>query len=161
MFVGDEVRAEVSSAVAAARLASHPGRGSVILASHEAWTEVTASIGSVPGVAMLADVYIRDPVQRGAITSFALRWVAISVAGPLFPLLDADISLAPDGHDATLIGLAGVYGPPAGSARTLDQAFLHRVATATVRSFLSRIATALAGPGLGLNGTGHSSAGQG
>jgi len=51
----------------------------------------------------------------------------------------------PDGDDATLIGLEGVYGPPGGFIGAgIDRALLHRIATATVRSFLSGIAQAIA-----------------
>lgn len=74
----------------------------------------------------------------------ALRWEAVGASERLFPLLDADITLIPDGDDATLIGLHGVYGPPAGSVGgMLDRAILHRIAAATIRSFLSRLASAI------------------
>ena len=53
----------------------------------------------------------------------------------------------PDGEKAALLGLNGVYGPPAGAiGAALDRAVLHRIATATARSFLSRLARVLADP---------------
>jgi hypothetical protein len=79
-----------------------------------------------------------------------LRWLATGASERLFPVLDADITLIPDGDDATLIGLQGVYGPPAGSAgETLDRVILHRIAAATIRSFLSRLAAAIQDLALG------------
>lgn len=156
MFVGDEVRAEVSVAAARTRLASLLGGSGLITASHAAWGEGIARVGPVgpvPGLSKLVQVRVRDPVQRGAITMIALRWEATGVGERLFPVMDADITLIPDGDEATLIGLQGVYGPPAGSAgEILDRAILHRIAAATARSFLSRIATAINDPALDHSG---------
>jgi hypothetical protein len=146
MFVGDEVRADVSFAVASRRLADLAG-SSLTSVSQGAWGDGLARVGpatSVPGLSKLVRVQFREPVWRDGVMTLTLRWQATGVLGGLFPVLDADISLAPDGAHATLIGLAGVYGPPGGIVGAgLDWAVLHRVATATVRSFLSRIASAV------------------
>ncbi len=150
MFVGDEVRVNVSASVAAARLTGLIGTGSLTTASHEAWREGTARVGPagpVPGLSKLVRVRILEPRQRGALTAFTLRWEAAGAGGRLFPVLDADIILVPESDDATLIGLEGVYRPPAGHVGgILDRAVLHRIAAATIRSFLGRIAGALAAP---------------
>lgn len=64
-----------------------------------------------------------------------------------FPVLDADITLVPDGERATLIGLEGVFrrvpgaGPDSGTAR--------RAATAIIRCLLSRIAGTINDPSPG------------
>ncbi len=145
MFVGAEVRAEVSAAVAAARLASLTLGSALIDQSHQAWTDGFAWVGPVPALSKLVLVQFSEPVRRGAVTVLAVRWEATGVAGRVFPVLDADITLAPDGDEATLLGLDGVYGPPGGAVGAgLDRLILHRIATATVRSFLTRVADAIA-----------------
>jgi hypothetical protein len=150
MFVGDEVRADVSVAVATARLEHLFGTSSLIRASYAAWGEGIARIGPVgpvPGLSKLVRVQVREPVRHGQVTVFTLRWEATGTTERLFPVLDADITLVADGDDATLVGLEGVYGAPAGTAGgILDRALLHRVAASTVRSFLSRIAAAICDP---------------
>jgi hypothetical protein len=150
MFIGDEVSVNVSVAVAAARLMSLIGNGSLITSSREAWREGTARVGPVgpvPGLSKLVHVLIGEPRQHGALTTLALRWEADGPSGRLFPVLDGDIILIPNGDDATLIGLEGVYRPPAGHAgEILDRTLLHRLAAATIRAFLSQIAEAIAAP---------------
>jgi hypothetical protein len=101
----------------------------------------------VPALSKLVRVQFREPVRRGAVTVLTLRWEATGATGRIFPVLDADITLAPDGEEATLLGLDGVYGPPGGAVGAgLDRVILHRIATATVRSFLTRIAGAITSP---------------
>ena len=149
MFVSDEVRADVSFAVASRRLADLAA-SSLASASHGAWGDGLARVGpagSLPGLSKLVHVQVRDPVWHEGVVTLTLRWQATGALGGLFPVLDADVSAIPDGADATLIGLAGVYGPPGGIVGAgLDRAVLHRVATATVRSFLARIAGAVTAP---------------
>lgn len=153
VFIGDEVRAEVGLPAASARIAGLPGGMTLGTASHAAWAEGIARIGPagpLPGLSRLVHVRVTEPVRRGAVTQMALRWEALGAAERLFPVLDADITLIPDGDDGTLIGLQGVYRPPAGPAGViLDRLFLHRLAAATIRSFLRRIAAALEDPGPG------------
>lgn len=153
MFISDEVRAEVSLAAANTRIADLLGGKTLSTASHAAWSEGIARVGPagpLPGLSKLVHVRVTEPVQREAVTVLTLRWEAVGASERLFPVLDADITLIPDGDDATLIGLQGAYRPPAGSVgETLDRIILHRIAAATIRSFLSRIAAALEDPGLG------------
>jgi hypothetical protein len=150
MFVGDEMRMQVSPVAATARLASLAGDSSLTGASHAAWDEGMARIGPagpVPGLSKLVHVQFLPAVQRGAVTVLALRWEAVGPGGRLFPVLDANITLLPDGEQATLLGLEGVYRPPAGAAGAwLDRTILHRVAAATIRSFLRRVARAISDP---------------
>jgi len=101
----------------------------------------------VPGLSKLVRVQVLPAVQRGAVIVLALRWEATGAGGRLFPVLDANITLLPDGEQAALLGLEGVYRPPAGAAGAwLDRAVLHRFADATIRSFLHRIADAISDP---------------
>jgi hypothetical protein len=65
----------------------------------------------------------------------------------VFPALDADLTLTPDGEHATVLALAGVYRLPPGNPRTgLDPTIAQRVARTTIRAFLDRLAHALTGP---------------
>ena len=147
MFVGDEVRVEINATAAAARLANLISGGSLVQASHQAWGDGIARVGPVPTLSKLVRVRYLEPMQRGAVTVLTLRWEATGPAGRMFPLLDADMTMAPDGEDATLLGLDGVYRPPGGAVGAgLDRVILHRIATATVRSFLTAIADAITGP---------------
>jgi len=64
----------------------------------------------------------------------------------LFPVLDADLKLAPDGAGSTVLTLAGSYRPPLGTlGEALDRAVLRRVAAATIRSFVARVAAQITG----------------
>jgi len=153
VFISDEVRAEVSLPAVSTHTASLLAGLALTTASRAAWREGIARVGPagpLPGLSKLVHVRFTEPVQRGAVIVLALRWEATGVGERLFPVLDADLTLMPDGNGATLIGLQGVYRPPAGSAgQLLDRVLLHRIAAATVRSFLNRIAVALASPGSG------------
>jgi len=104
-------------------------------------------VGPLPVLSRLVRVRFLDPVQRGAVTVLTLRWEATGATGRVFPVLDADITLAPDGEEAALLGLDGVYRPPGGAVGAgLDRVILHRVAAATVRSFLTGVAKAITNP---------------
>jgi hypothetical protein len=104
-------------------------------------------LGAAPGVSQLVEVHFRDVATRGEPPVLALRWEATGPDGRLFPALDADISLTPAGEHATRLSLAGVYRPPlAALGAGLDRAVFHKVADATVRSLLARVADVLARP---------------
>jgi len=83
-----------------------------------------------------------------------LRWEATGPAGSLFPVLDADISIspaeeqsAPAAGQSARLALRGTYRPPLGRLGAgLDQAVLHRVATATMRALLHSAAEAITSP---------------
>ena len=65
--------------------------------------------------------------------------------GRLFPVLDANLMLDKDDQGRGILRIAGVYRPPlAGLGEELDQIVLRRVASATIRSLLRRIAALLA-----------------
>ena len=109
MFIGGEARAAVSAAAATARL-GRAGGGVLTWASYAAWEEVTAGIAPAgrPGLVLVRS---RGPVRRGAVSVLILRWEAADADGNRFPVLDADITLVPDGEQATLVGLNSVYRP--------------------------------------------------
>jgi hypothetical protein len=153
MFVGDEVMLGLSFRLAQARLANLVQAGSLTSASERAYGDGLASlirvgpIGAVPGASKLVEVRLRDLLIHDRTALLTLRWEATGPGGGLFPALDADITLAPAGERATRVTLAGAYRPPlAGLGAGLDRAIMRRVATATIRSLLSRIVDALAEP---------------
>jgi hypothetical protein len=150
MFVSDEVSVDASFAAASWRLSALMDGAALVRVSHTAWGEGLARVGPagpVPGLSKLVHVQFRELAHRGGVAVLTLRWQAAGAAGGLFPVLDADLTLVPHGENATLLGLDGVYRPPAGAlGAALDRALLHRIATATARSLLSRIAEAIADP---------------
>jgi hypothetical protein len=96
----------------------------------------------------LVNVHSLGVVTRGEFAVLALRWEATGPGSQLFPVLDADMSLTPAGEDFTRLSLAGVYRPPfAALDAGLDRAVFHKVADATARSLLARVADVLAPPG--------------
>jgi hypothetical protein len=153
MFVAAETALDVGFAAARARLANL-ARGSYLSqASDDAYGEWTTGVarigplGSAPGLSRLVRVQFRGVTAQGDAAAWALRWEVTGVGGSLFPLLDADLTLTPDGEARTRLALAGAYRPPLGGVgAALDRAVLHRVATATVRSFVTSIGDAIAHP---------------
>jgi hypothetical protein len=100
-------------------------------------------------------VEIGTPIHASSKSFFPLRWAASGHAG-LFPALDADIEVAPLGGDHAQLAMSARYVPPLGAVgRTIDRALLSRVAEATLKDFLDRVADAILGeraaPALGTN----------
>lgn len=146
MFVGDEVLLDLSFPLARARLAALT-RGELLRsASDDAYgAEVTGlmRVGSA-GFSRLVRVQFRDLPERANSAGLALRWEVTGPGGALFPVLDADIELVRASPETTWLTLAGAYRPPLGAlGEALDRTILHRVANATIRGFLSRIAAGL------------------
>ena len=153
MFVSDEAVLAVSFSAAQARLANLTNGGWLASASEHAYDEGLVGyfrvgpLGDVPGISKLVQVHFRDVVARDGAALLTMRWEATGHGGGMFPALDADITLAPDGQYATRLTLVGAYRPPFASlGAELDRRILHRVATATVHALVSRIATAVAQP---------------
>jgi hypothetical protein len=90
-------------------------------------------------------VELGQPVRSGSKTVFPLRWAA-SGPGGLFPSLDADLEVAPLGPGRTQVAMSARYVPPLGPVgRAVDRAVLSRVAEATLKDFLDRVAAAIMG----------------
>jgi hypothetical protein len=148
MFVGDEALLEVSFEVARERLARLAETGMLIGASQDAYSHETAHIVrvGVAGLSKLVQVQVRELARTDTSAGLAIRWEATGPGGRLFPVLDADIRLAPDGERVTSLTIAGSYRPPLGAlGEALDRAMLHRVADATIRSFLAEVAAQIGG----------------
>jgi hypothetical protein len=145
---------DVGFPAAQARLVNLARRGGLSSASKAAHADELSAVvrvgpfGDAAGASKLVRVRYLDPVCRGDVMTLALRWEATGVTGALFPVLDADITLTPAGHQATL-ALAGSYRAPLGGLGAgLDKAILNRVATATIRALLRNVADSLVSPGM-------------
>jgi hypothetical protein len=148
MFVGDEVLVDVAFPVARERLAQLAAAGALVSPSEDVYSRETAGLARVgaAGVAKLVRVQARELAWTDRSAGLAIRWEATGPGGRLFPVLDADIRLAPAGQHVTLLTMAGVYRPPLGAlGEILDQAVLHRVAAATVRGFVAQVAARITG----------------
>jgi hypothetical protein len=150
MFVGAETVAGVGFDAARAGLVSLVRGGWMADASGRAFEDLgrgMARVGPAPGVSRLAEVHFGEIVTRGQVAVLPLRWQAAGLGEGLFPVMDADITMAPFPESQTLIALTGAYRPPLGPVgATLDRVVLRRVADATVRRFVNRIGQAVADP---------------
>jgi hypothetical protein len=153
MFVSAEALVDLGFPAAAAGLADLARAGLLTGVSQAAYGDGLTGLarvgplGEVPGVSKLVEVHVLDVVTRGQSAVLALRWQATGPGGGLFPALDADIWLTPAGEHSARLSLAGVYRPPLGALGAgLDRAVFHRVADATARSLLARVADVLARP---------------
>jgi hypothetical protein len=153
MFVADEIVLDIGFPAAQARLVNLARRGGLSGASRAAYADELSAVirvgpfGDAAGASKLVRVRFLDPVCRDDVMTLALRWEATGVTSALFPVLDADITLTPAGQQVTRLSLAGSYRAPLGGLGAgLDQAILHRVATATIRALLRNVADSLASP---------------
>jgi len=153
VFAAAEVTIDAGIDTAAARLTHLINHGSLHAPSHDAYEEGVATLlrvgpfGSTRGLSKLVQVRLLEAIRRSDTLSFPLRWEATGAAGELFPVLDADLVLAPAGAGRVRVGLAGTYRPPFGRAgQVLDRAIMNRLANATIHSLLAGIAEALSDP---------------
>jgi hypothetical protein len=99
--------------------------------------------GPVPGLSKSVRLHVGTVRDRGDGFVLPLQW---SATGPteLFPVMEADLEVAPLGAGASQLRLSGSYDPPLGAlGRQLDRLLLHQLAEATVRALLSQLVTAL------------------
>jgi len=148
VFTGDEVELALEFPAAVSRLALLLRGDWLDSVSQDAYAEgLTGQVrvgplGGVPGVSKRVEVSLLEPVRHGDMVVMPLRWEATGLVGRLFPVLDANLILGRNEANRAVLRLTGVYRPPLASVgEELDQIVLHRVATATVKSLLMRIAT--------------------
>ena len=149
MFVGDEVVLDMSFSVARARLAEFIANDLLRVASEDAYGAGITGLTPVgaSGLTKVVRVRIRELAQKAGQAGFAIRWEASGPGSALFPALDADIRLVPAENQTTLLLLEGVYRPPLGPlGLALDRAALRRLAAATIRNFLGRLAAGVTVP---------------
>lgn len=100
---------------------------------------------ALPMLGASVTVHVGQPISRSEVTVVPLTWQLTSAAG-LFPVLSADLEIAALGDHMTQVTLHGRYDPQLGATgRRIDRLLMHRIAEATVRSFLRRLAEALEG----------------
>lgn len=152
MFIAEEASLPVSFGTARNRLARLIREGTLLATSREAYEEHAGQLaridpfGATCRLSRLVEVQLGDLVPRGTSVVLPLRWRATGRGGGLFPSLDADLMLAPEGEQASLLNLAGVYRPPLGLVgRGVDEILLNRVAAATAQAFLRGLADTIAG----------------
>jgi hypothetical protein len=102
--------------------------------------------GAHPLVGKSIAVDLAEAYEREDQLVVPMHWWAPG-ATRLFPHLDGDLEFAPLGAMSTQITLMGSYDPPLGFVgRRADVLLLHRVAEASIRSFLTRVARNLERP---------------
>jgi hypothetical protein len=150
MFAAEEVSVGAALDVAVTRLTQVIDRDALHAPSEAAYEEGVAAVlrvgpfGSTRGLSKLVEVRWLDPIRHGRAITVPLRWEATGMAGELFPVLDADLVLVPDGADRTTVRLTGSYRPPFGRAgAALDRAIMHRITRATMQSLLASVAAAI------------------
>ncbi|HEX4253952.1 MAG TPA: hypothetical protein VH089_02620 [Streptosporangiaceae bacterium] len=120
MFVAHDVLLDVSFAVARPRLVTLTSGRALADASRAAYAE---GLAGQPGVAPnaganlghgagLARVRYLPPVERRDSVTVGLRWETSGEVAGLFPVLDADITLAAAGEHSATLTVSGVYRPP-------------------------------------------------
>jgi hypothetical protein len=98
---------------------------------------------ALPMLGKTVTVHVGQPIARGEVTVVPLTWQATNAPG-LFPVLSADLEVAALGEDLTQLTLQGRYDPPLGAVgQRIDRLLMHRVAEASVRSFLGHLAERL------------------
>jgi hypothetical protein len=145
MFVADEVLLDLQYPAARDKLARFV-RGGLLAASREAHDDEAAGLHRVgaAGLWKLVAVQVSELPSSSESSGVAIRWQAIGPGSALFPVLDADVTLSPADEQHTLLTLTGAYRPPLGDlGARIDRAVMHRLAAATIRTFLGRLAEGL------------------
>lgn len=102
------------------------------------------AVGPSKLLAAPVNLEVGDPVHSSESIRFPLRWSADG-APWLFPHMEAELVLNEITPDLTHLTLRGSYRPPMeGFGAVMDRLAFHRVAEATVRNFLERLAGGLA-----------------
>jgi hypothetical protein len=89
------------------------------------------------------EISVGSPVRFPSQTVVPIAWKPIS-GERLLPALEGDLEIAPFTPRRSHLSISARYVPPfRGFGRALDRALLHRVAEATVKDFLDRVAAKL------------------
>jgi hypothetical protein len=105
--------------------------------------QLRARVGPSDSVAREVNLEIGVAEIHSSGLVYPIHWTATG-ATLLFPELRADLVLSKDGSTRTALTLKGTYQPPLGMlGRIADRAGLGRVAEATVRHWIDRLALAL------------------
>jgi hypothetical protein len=94
-------------------------------------------------VARSVVIELGEPMRFPSRTVLPMTWKAAS-AESLFPTLEADLEVAVLGANLTQLSVSARYKPPLGPVgRAIDKTLLHRVAEASIKDFVDRIADRL------------------
>jgi len=89
------------------------------------------------------EIELGPAVRTPGRTWLPVTWRATGPSG-IFPTLEGELEVAALGPHLTQLGLSARYKPPFGLlGESLDRALLHRIAEATIRDFVERVAGAL------------------
>lgn len=112
--------------------------------AYRAGEDLRARIGLGSGVlAKTVRINVGDPLRHQGETAIPISWHATGTPA-LFPRLDGELVIAAVGPDLTQLTLRGSYRTPLGPVgRALDRAVLHRVAEASVKGLVDRLAVSL------------------
>jgi hypothetical protein len=92
-------------------------------------------------VARRVTVRLGQPIRFPSKLAVPISW---EPSGWLLPRLDGELELGALGKQRTQLALSGNYEPPLGTVgRTVDRLALHRIAEATAKDFLDRVAVTL------------------
>ena len=115
--------------------------------AHHRGNQLLAEVGfgETVRVKRTVAVEVGRSVRTGSKVVFPLQW-ASSGGANLFPSLDADLEVAPIRPGRTQLAMSARYVPPFGTVgRVIDRAILSRVAEATLKDFLDRVADTIMG----------------
>jgi hypothetical protein len=138
----DEIRARVRTDPHALIAAS---AGAAYREGERLSLRLTPLLG-VPRLGKTIDVDLAEAYEREDRLVVPMHWWAPG-ATRLFPHLDGDLEFAPLGSKTSQITLMASYDPPLGFVgRRADVLLLHRIAEASIRSFLVRVTRNLERP---------------
>lgn len=97
----------------------------------------------VPGVTATVELEVGRPIRGTESISIPFAW-RVANAVKLFPHMEAELVITPSTDESTHLTFRGSYTPPFNSlGEVLDRLAMHRIAEATVRNFLERLAGAV------------------
>ena len=106
-------------------------------------TKIGVGSSTSPLLAKTVEIEVGTPLRGESESEIPITWRATGTPG-LFPSMEAGIVIARLGPSLTQISLRGSYEPPLGAVgRALDRTLFHRVAEASVKSFLDHIASSV------------------
>lgn len=105
--------------------------------------QLRSKVGPIEGLAKSVSLEVgMAEIHRSGLV-YPIKWTALG-ASALFPELNADLALSQMGQSMTGLSLDGTYEPPLGVVgRLADRVVLGRVADATVRDWMDRLAEAV------------------
>lgn len=144
--VRDSVHVELPHASVVAQMSAGPGWLTPLAREAHADGErlrLRLGLGTFNWLSKTVLVNLGSPAGEGETFRVPLSWEATGTPG-LFPQLEAELAVTPVDPERSELTLTGRYHPPLGRAGyTLDDALFHRLAAATVRAFLLRVARSL------------------